>query len=76
MEQLSTGQQRRLELAVLLAEPPELLLLDEPTNHYSLLLATELEAAIPHYPGAVVIASHDRWLRRTWQGSRLHLVRP
>ena len=76
VEQLSTGQQRRLELAVLLAEPPELLLLDEPTNHYSLLLATELEAAIPHYPGAVVIASHDRWLRRTWQGSRLHLVRP
>jgi macrolide transport system ATP-binding/permease protein len=70
---LSVGQQRRLVLAVLLADPPDLLLLDEPTNHLSLLLATELEAAIPAYPGAVVVASHDRWLRRTWTGSRLDL---
>lgn len=70
---LSTGQQRRLELAVLLADTPDLLLFDEPTNHYSLLLATQLEAAIPRYPGAVIVASHDRWLRRTWRGSRLHL---
>ncbi|WP_460681720.1 ABC-F family ATP-binding cassette domain-containing protein [Nesterenkonia populi] len=71
---LSTGQQRRLELAVLLADPPDLLLLDEPTNHYSLMLATQLEAAIPTYPGAVIVASHDRWLRRTWQGSWLSLT--
>lgn len=72
---LSTGQQRRLELAVLLADPPEVLLLDEPTNHFSLELATRLEAAVPDYPGAVVVASHDRWLRRTWQGQTLALGR-
>ena len=70
---LSTGQQRRLELAVLLADPPELLLMDEPTNHYSLMLATQLEAAIPAYPGAVIVASHDRWLRRTWRSSHIRL---
>ncbi|MGO1960482.1 MAG: hypothetical protein ACTH1B_05510, partial [Yaniella sp.] len=40
----------------------------EPTNHLSLVLATELESSIEQYPGAVVIASHDRWLRHRWQG--------
>lgn len=70
---LSTGQQRRLALAVLLADLPEVLLLDEPTNHLSLLLAAQLEAAIPDYPGTVVVTSHDRWLRRTWTGHRLDL---
>lgn len=70
---LSTGQQRRLELAVLLADPPDILLLDEPTNHFSLKLTTELEDSIASYPGAVVVASHDRWLRQRWEGRVLHL---
>ena len=72
---LSLGQQRRLALAVVLADPPELLILDEPTNHFSLLLATELEAAIAEYQGTVIIASHDRWLRQRWEGRRLELTR-
>lgn len=71
---LSTGQQRRLALAIVLADPPDVVLLDEPTNHLSLVLVTELEASIPHYPGAIVIASHDRWLRNRWQGSTVHLA--
>ncbi|MEZ7897582.1 MAG: ABC-F family ATP-binding cassette domain-containing protein [Flaviflexus sp.] len=70
---LSTGQQRRLELAVLLADPPDILLLDEPTNHFSLKLTTELENSIADYPGAVVVASHDRWLRKRWAGRTMHL---
>lgn len=73
IETLSVGQQRRLALAVVLADPPDVLLLDEPTNHLSLVLATELETTIAQYPGAVVIASHDRWLRSSWQG-RHHTV--
>ena len=71
---LSVGQRRRLDLAILLAQPPDVLLLDEPTNHFSLLLATELERSLPDYPGAVVVASHDRWLRDTWTGQRLTLA--
>ncbi|MEJ5913098.1 ABC-F family ATP-binding cassette domain-containing protein [Pseudokineococcus sp. 1T1Z-3] len=73
---LSVGQQRRLALAVLVADPPELLVLDEPTNHLSLTLAEELEAALADYPGAVVLASHDRWLRERWEGERVALGPP
>lgn len=70
---LSVGQRRRLDLACLLALPPDVLLLDEPTNHFSLLLAEDVERALDDYPGAVVAASHDRMLRSRWAGERLAL---
>ncbi|MFF2050003.1 ABC-F family ATP-binding cassette domain-containing protein [Leifsonia sp. NPDC058194] len=70
---LSVGQQRRLALALILARPPHLFLLDEPSNHLSLALATELEDALGAYPGAVVVASHDRWLRARWDGEEISL---
>ena len=50
---LSTGQQRRLGLAILVARKPDLLLLDEPTNHISLALADELEESLRHSSGTV-----------------------
>ena len=71
---LSTGQQRRLALATLLANPPDLLLLDEPTNHLSLTLVTELEEAMETATGTVLVASHDRWLRQRWSGELLTLT--
>lgn len=66
--ELSVGQQRRLALARLVVEPTDLLLLDEPTNHLALTLVEELEEALTLYPGAVVIVSHDRRLRRRFTG--------
>ncbi len=71
--QLSVGQRRRLALALLVARPPELLLLDEPTNHLSPRLCDELEEALGTGPGAIVLASHDRWLRARWKGRELRL---
>lgn len=73
VEALSLGQIRRLALAALLADPPWILLLDEPTNHLALDLVTALEEALLTYPGAVVVASHDRWLRRRWSGEHLEI---
>ncbi|MFF7369723.1 ABC-F family ATP-binding cassette domain-containing protein [Streptomyces tricolor] len=70
---LSVGQRRRLALALLVARPPQLLLLDEPTNHLSPRLCDELEEALGTGPGAITVASHDRWLRRRWQGRELRL---
>ncbi|GAB3826464.1 ABC-F family ATP-binding cassette domain-containing protein [Dactylosporangium cerinum] len=72
--ELSVGQRRRLALALLVADPPELLLLDEPTNHLSPRLADELEEALGTGPGAIVVASHDRWLRSRWPGRELRLA--
>lgn len=58
--QLSLGQRRRLEMARLILEKPNLLLLDEPTNHVSLDAAEAFEAGIHEYNGPVIAVSHDR----------------
>ncbi|MGP5617623.1 ABC-F family ATP-binding cassette domain-containing protein [Corynebacterium casei] len=62
--ELSMGQQRRLELALVLAELPHVLILDEPTNHLSIALVDELTHALEATNAAVVMSSHDRQLLR------------
>lgn len=64
LRELSMGQQRRLDLAMALASRPHVLLLDEPTNHLSIALVDELTEGLDATDAAVVLATHDRQLRR------------
>ncbi len=66
--QLSIGQRRKLEIARLMAEGPNILLLDEPTNYISLDVLEAFESAIIHFPGPVVTISHDRWFIERFKG--------
>ncbi|MGM1059238.1 ATP-binding cassette domain-containing protein [Saccharothrix sp. Mg75] len=59
---LSSGQQRRLDLALCLATRPDLVIFDEPTNHLSPALVDELTGAVATTAAAVVVATHDRAL--------------
>ncbi|SDU19498.1 ribosomal protection-like ABC-F family protein [Amycolatopsis keratiniphila] len=74
VRELSIGQRRRLELARLVTARTDLLLLDEPTNHLSPDLVEEMEQALAAYSGALVVVTHDRRMRRTFEGRRLELV--
>lgn len=61
---LSGGEQERVALACLLADPADILLLDEPTNHLDAAGTAWLEARLASHRGCVVVVSHDRVLLR------------
>ncbi len=61
-DQLSPGEQTRALLAVFAITGCNLLVLDEPSNHLDLEAIEELEAALDHFAGTVILVSHDRRL--------------
>lgn len=58
---LSGGQRARVALAMCLLSEAQVLILDEPTNHLDLTSTQVMERALVHFPGAIVVVSHDRF---------------
>lgn len=59
--QLSGGQKKRVGLAQILIQHPDLLILDEPTNHLDLSSIVWLQDFLASYRGAVLVVTHDRY---------------
>jgi macrolide transport system ATP-binding/permease protein len=58
--QLSLGQIRKLQIARLIADKPNVLVLDEPTNYLSLDVLESFENALHNFQGTILTVSHDR----------------
>ncbi|MGH2912957.1 MAG: ABC-F family ATP-binding cassette domain-containing protein, partial [Solirubrobacteraceae bacterium] len=71
---LSGGERRRIALARLMLDPPELLLLDEPTNHLDVEGVDWLARHLAERRGSMLVVTHDRWFldavcTATWEVS-------
>ncbi|WP_375385903.1 ABC-F family ATP-binding cassette domain-containing protein [uncultured Microbacterium sp.] len=58
---LSGGQRARVAIAQCLLSGAAVIILDEPTNHLDITSTQVMERALAHFPGAVVVVSHDRF---------------
>ena len=61
IKDLSGGQQRRLQLLLILLAQPNVLILDEPTNDLDTDMLAAVEDLLDSWPGTLIVVSHDRY---------------
>lgn len=61
VKNLSGGQKKRVGMAQVLIQEPDLLILDEPTNHLDFDSIAWLEQYLAKYKGALLTVTHDRY---------------
>lgn len=73
VNQFSGGEIKRLALAQLFVEEPDLILMDEPTNHLDLDIIEWLEEYLINYKGALLMITHDRYFLERVCGTMFEL---
>lgn len=58
---LSGGQKKRLALAQVILNEPDLLIMDEPTNHLDVTVIEWLEEYLRSYKKSILLVTHDRY---------------
>ncbi|MEV4667986.1 ABC-F family ATP-binding cassette domain-containing protein [Microbacterium sp. LWO12-1.2] len=61
VKDLSGGQQRRLQLLLVLLDQPNVLILDEPTNDLDTDMLSAIEDLLDSWSGTLLVVSHDRY---------------
>ncbi|AAT89503.1 ABC transporter ATP-binding protein [Leifsonia xyli subsp. xyli] len=61
VKDLSGGQQRRLQLLLILIDQPNVLILDEPTNDLDTDMLAAVEDLLDSWAGTLIVVSHDRY---------------
>ena len=73
VKHLSGGQLKRLALAQILIEDPDVLILDEPTNHLDLEMIEWLEVYLKQSNSTLLMVTHDRYFLESICGTILEL---
>lgn len=68
--ELSPGEQTRAILGLFAAKGVNTLVLDEPTNHLDLEAIEQLETALEHFDGTVLLVTHDRRMAERFDATR------
>jgi ATPase subunit of ABC transporter with duplicated ATPase domains len=70
IKSLSGGEQKRIEMALLIESKPDVLLLDEPTNHLDIYVQEELQHFLEKSSQTIIFVTHDVFLERALKANK------